>query len=306
MERICISGSSGFLGSVILNSLKNQSFHVETIGRSITNSVYCDLSQNVPSLINEFDTFIHVAGKAHVLPKNIEDENDFFRVNLMGTKNLIKGIELSGFFPKSFVFISTVAVYGLDKGEMLNENTPRLAKSAYGLSKILAEDFIVDWGKNNDIKITIIRLPLVVGLTPPGNLGSMINGIKSGLYFNIAGGTAKKSMVLATDIADFILVLASHGGIYHLTDGYNPSFFELSKIIASHYKKNNVLNFPLYIMKLFAKGFDYLQNILKIDLPFNSEKLLKMTQSLTFCDNMARNLGWRPKQVLEHPSFWLR
>ena len=155
MKRICISGSSGFLGSVILNSLKNQSFHVETIGRSITNSVYCDLSQNVPSLIYEFDTFIHVAGKAHVLPKNIEDENDFFRVNLMGTKNLIKGIELSGFFPKSFVFISTVAVYGLDKGEMLNENTPRLAKSAYGLSKILAEDFIVDWGKNNDIKITI-------------------------------------------------------------------------------------------------------------------------------------------------------
>ena len=33
------------------------------------------------------------------------------------------------------------------------------------------------------IVCTILRLPLIVGSNPPGNLGKMINGIKNGFYF---------------------------------------------------------------------------------------------------------------------------
>ena len=89
----------------------------------------------------------------------------------------------------------------MDQGELVTENDELLAKDAYGLSKILAEKLIQEWCKKNKVVCTILRLPLVVGYNPPGNLGAMIKSIKSGFYLNIAGGKVKKSMVLASDVA---------------------------------------------------------------------------------------------------------
>lgn len=44
-------------------------------------------------------------------------------MNLQGTKNLCTALEQSG-IPKSFIFISTVAVYGCDSGENITEEYP--------------------------------------------------------------------------------------------------------------------------------------------------------------------------------------
>ncbi|MHB1180143.1 MAG: NAD-dependent epimerase/dehydratase family protein [Daejeonella sp.] len=305
MARICITGSNGFLGSVIVNSLKDQFCTIQTIGRSKTNDICCDLAQAIPKLENGFDTIIHVAGKAHSVPKNNAEENEFFQVNTEGTKNLIHGIEQSNSLPKSLVFISTVAVYGMDKGDLLDESTPRGAKDPYGLSKILAEDYLLDWGSKNNVKITIIRPPLIVGINPPGNLGAMIKGIKSGLYFNINGGQAKRSMVLAEDLANFIPFLSPIGGIYNLTDGHNPSFSELSNMITNFYGKQQVFDISSGLAKLIAKTGDVCPSILGMELPFNSRKLSKMTDSLTYSDHRAKSLGWKPRDVLGNPTKWL-
>ena len=36
---------------------------------------------------------IHVAGKAHVIPKNKNEKQEFYNVNVQGTKNLLKSLE---------------------------------------------------------------------------------------------------------------------------------------------------------------------------------------------------------------------
>lgn len=46
--------------------------------------------------------------------------------------------------------------------------------------------------KQHNVVCTILRLPLLVGTNPPGNLGAMIKGIARGYYFNIGGGKSKK------------------------------------------------------------------------------------------------------------------
>jgi nucleoside-diphosphate-sugar epimerase len=139
-------------------------------------------------------------------------------------------------------------------------------------------------------------LPLVVGENPPGNLGAMIRGIKIGYYFNIAGGNANKSMVLATDVAKFILKAAEKGGIYNLTDGQHPTFNELSKNIARKMGKSYVPNLPKLFAYILAKFGDHLGN----KFPINSDKFLKITSTLTFDDNEARMaFGWNPSPVLD-------
>ena len=291
--KILVTGGRGFLGSVICNSLskKNDLF---TLSRSNSNFNY-NLDIETPIITEKFDIVIHAAGKAHLVPLNDTDSSNFFLSNVNGTKHLLEGLRISS-MPKYFVFISSVSVYGLTAGENINEMSPLLAVDPYGLSKIQAEQLVLDWCKKYNVICTILRLPLLAGQNPPGNLGAMIKGIQKGYYFNIAGGKAKKSMVLADDVARSILKVVEIGGIYNLTDGHHPSFAELSNHISIQLGKGKAMNMPLWLVKTIAKFGDLLGS----KAPLNTNKLKKITSDLTFDDSKAREaFGWNPTPVLE-------
>lgn len=288
---ILITGSSGFLGDQINIALSNHT--VFDLNRNKGN-YHCYLEKEVPVFTTNFDLVIHSAGKAHSVPKTKLEKKEFHDVNVIGTENLLKGLEKSG-LPKEFVFISSVAVYGQETGNNINEQHPLLAKDPYGLSKIEAEGLIKKFCDDNGVICTILRLPLLVGKKPPGNLGAMIKAINKGYYFNIGGGLAKKSMVLAHDIAKFIPIVAPIGGIYNLTDGTHPNFSELSFAISKN--KKQPFNLPLPLAILMGKIGD----ILGSKAPINSLKIKKITSDLTFDDSKARNLlNWKPESVLDY------
>lgn len=292
-----LTGANGFLGKSITQVLLNEN---KIYSLSRTSSDYCiSLEKEIPDFKQYFDLVIHCAGKAHVVTKNKKEDVSFFDVNVRGTENLLIGIERSGKLPERFVFISSVAVYGITQGKNINENTPLQAKDLYGLSKIQAEKLILDWCQKRNVICTILRLPLLVGENPPGNLGTMINSIKKGYYFNIAGGLAKKSMVLAEDIANIVLKASYTGGVYNLTDGFHPNFYELSNVIANSHGKKKIFNMPLFIAKIIALIGDFIY----VKFPLDSKTLKKITSDLTFDDTKARVvLGWQPIKVLDYYS----
>jgi nucleoside-diphosphate-sugar epimerase len=294
MFKVLLTGSTGFMGEYMLRNLST-STEVITLSRNSA-IIIADLSKEIAELPST-DLVIHCAGKAHFIPKSEVEIQEFFKVNVDGTQNLLSGLKQGVVIPKSFVFISTVAVYGLDQGESINESSPLLAKDPYGLSKIQAEKLVLEWCKKNNVICTILRLPLLVGENPPGNLGAMIKGIQKGYYFNIAGGNAKKSMVLAEDVAKILLKASEIGGIYNLTDGSNPNFYELSTTIAKQYGKSKLFNLPFIIAKCLALVGD----LVGAKFPLNSKKLKKITTHLTFDDTKAREvLGWKPNKVLDY------
>lgn len=292
--KVLLTGATGFLGKSIKEKLL-ENYTLFSLSRSKGNyNVF--LENQIPMFDQQFDIVIHAAGKAHEVPHNDERIAEFYKVNVVGTKNLLRGLEKKG-VPKHFVFISSVSVYGLDVGININEENPLNAKDAYGVSKIEAEKLISEWCLKNDVIYTILRLPLLVGKNPPGNLGKMIKGIKKGYYFNIAGAKAKKSMVLADNVASFIPIVMSFGGTYNLTDGFHPDFEELSVALAKQLKKKTPLKLPFQIVKLLGKIGDLIGG----KSPINSSKLKKMTSDLTFDDSKARNLLlWKPQSVLDY------
>jgi len=290
--KILLTGASGFLGKTLIRSFRK--YDVTALGRTSSDIIH-NLTSGIPDLPS-CEIVLHAAGKAHSFAKTKAEKLDFFNVNFKGTANLLKGIERSPVLPKSFVFVSSVSVYGLDHGILIGETFPLNAKDPYGLSKIQAEQIIQDWCAKNSVICSILRLPLIAGPTPPGNLRSMVRGIKRGYYFNIAGGKAKKSIVLAEDIAKIIPKVAEVGGIYNLTDGYHPSFSELAELIAKQLGRSRPTNIPIWLAKLMARSGD----ILGSRAPINSDKLKKITSDLTFDDSKARlMLGWNPTPVLE-------
>jgi nucleoside-diphosphate-sugar epimerase len=291
--KILLTGSNGFLGRCIYDSLyyNNQVFKLNTRNSDYNFNLFLDVIEFDKS----FDLIIHSAGKAHSIPKTNIDKELFNNINVKGTKKLLAALSQND-LPKYFLFISSVSIYGLNEAENINETSPLLADDPYGKSKIEAEEIIKTWCEENNVIWTILRLPLVVGVNPPGNLGAMIRGIKGGYYFNIAGGNAKKSMVLASDVAKFILKAAEAGGTFNLTDGIHPTFYDLSKVISAKLGKSFVPDLPRFAAIILAKFGDILGGA----FPLNSYKLSKITSTLTFDDSKARlAFGWKPTSVLE-------
>ena len=298
---ILISGSNGFIGKYLQKYFQNIKYNVYTldkVGIPSSRHLRIDILDKYLKLPDiKLDIIIHAAGKAHILPKTKAEKDLFYKVNAEGTQNLINAINKLAFKPKSFILISTVAVYGIETGSLIDENYPLTPKTPYGISKKLAEQIILNW-KNNETLKTIIRLPLVIGKDPPGNLGRMISSIKKGIYFNIGNGETRRSMVLGEDIARFIPILAKKQGIFNLTDGYHPSYSELSNVISKMFDKK-IRNIPYPIAKIMAKSGDFIEKFTTKSMQFNSSILEKLTNDLTFSDEKARKeLGWNPRKVL--------
>ncbi|HTK20138.1 MAG TPA: NAD(P)-dependent oxidoreductase [Mucilaginibacter sp.] len=301
-EKILITGASGFLGKILSYELTNIGYDLLTIGRKKTDTIYADLTDDnlhLPIEHSNIDIVIHSAGKAHSIPRTEQEAKVFLDVNFEGTKNLCRAIDLQKKLPKAFIFISSVAVYGVDKGQLIPESHQLNGSTPYAQSKILAEEWLQTWAKENGVILSILRLPLVAGYHPPGNLGAMIKGISSGRYASIGKANARKSMVWAPDIAYIVPKLAIKGGVYNLTDDYHPTFGELEYGISSLLGKKEPIRIPMN----FAKGIAILGDILGNKSPINSEKLKKITSTLTFDDTKAKKLlDWRPNKVLDKLS----
>ena len=293
--KLLFTGASGFLGRNIYQLLE-KTYVIKTAGLTSQDYYKIDIARNIPVFTEVFDIVLHAAGKAHSIPKTGEEKQLFFDVNLQGTKNLCTALENSG-IPKAFIFISTVAVYGCDSGENITEEHPLNGTTPYALSKIKAEKYLEGWCAMHNVKLSILRPSLIAGPNPPGNLGAMIRGIRNGKYLSIAGGKARKSVLMVQDIANLLPMLIEKGGIYNVCDSYQPSFRELEMVICKQLNKKLPLSIPYW----FAKSMAVLGDCFGENTPINSLKLRKITNSLTFSNEKAvRELGWKPMNVLKN------
>ena len=233
-------------------------YDIMTIGLLQKDDYTVNIAKEIPELYERYDIILHAAGKAHSIPKTEKEKQLFFDVNLQGTKNLCTALERTG-IPKAFIFVSTVAVYGCDFGENITEEHPLNGKTPYAMSKRLAEEFLQEW--------------------------------------SIAGGKARKSVLLVQDIATLVPLLTEKGGIYNVCDSYQPTFRELEIVICKQLRKSLPKSVPYWIASCMA----LLGNVLGEKAPINTSKLKKITESLTFSNEKAiRELGWKPTNVLEN------
>lgn len=293
MKKLLFTGGTGFLGKNVM-PLLTQQYEVTTCGITPDDMLKANLAKEVPELPERYDVVLHACGKAHVVPKTEAEKQAFYDVNYTGTIHLCDALEKVG-TPKAIVFISTVAVYGCEYGDMIDECHPLNGDTPYADSKIKAEKYLTEWCEKHNVVLGILRPSLLAGKNAPGNLGAMVDGIKKGFYMNIAGGKVIKSILMAEDIARLIPLLEGKGGIYNVCDTRQPSFGEISASVAKQLGKRKPISIPYWMAWFMAKVGDLLGS----KAPINSYKLEKMTKSLTFSNEKARGeLDWEPLDVL--------
>lgn len=304
---ILLTGASGFLGSRIYHELR-PNHDLITLGRTTVGHrhIPCDLTECGPTLPGEpVDLVVHAAGKAHAIPKNAAERIEYERVNVLGTSRLLTALEQLPVLPKAVVHISTVLVYGRQEGGLLDEMTPLGATDAYGLSKVRAETVMSRWGEQTDVRVAILRLPLVVAEPPTGNLAKLTTAMRRGYYVRIGDGAARRSMVRADDVAAIILRAADLGGTFNLTDGCHPRVCDLEDAIARKLGQNrrfsgSIPAVSLAVATAVARIGDGLNAVAGRRFPLDSIALQKLTSSLTFSDDAARqHLNWNPRPILD-------
>ena len=275
MEKLLFTGGTGFLGKNV-RPILDKMYEVTTCGITSDDTIKVNLAKEIPELEQHYDVVLHACGKAHVVPKTEVEKQAFFDVNYTGTVHLCNALEKVG-VPNALVFISTVAVYGCEFGELITEEHLLKGDTPYAKSKIQAEKYLTEWCKKYNVVLGILRPSLLAGKDAPGNLGAMVDGVKRGFYMNIAGGKAVKSVLMAEDIARIMPALIKKGGVYNVCDTFQPTFGQISESVANQLGKRKPISIPIWMAKCMALVGDLLGE----KAPINSYKLEKMTRSLT-------------------------
>lgn len=158
-KNILITGSNGFIGNSIFESIKNLGFNVYGIDYSnsnISNKFKIDLL-NIDDLIKnkvkfpKFDVIIHTAAIAHF--KSINQSKKIIDINFKMTSNLIDSEIINK--KTHMIFLSSISVYGEDgRKTFVKVNDELNPSTLYGVSKKKCEEYLLSRFK----KIDILRL----------------------------------------------------------------------------------------------------------------------------------------------------
>lgn len=307
-DKVLITGASGFLGEYLCRRLQHQSLSYLSIERNLrllTNStdtcIVGDLSKaplNLP--VVNVDRVIHLAGVAHYYPKNVIEKEEIYQANIDITSNLIETIEINKLTPRQIVFVSTVAVYGVESGTNIPEDFPANPITPYGKAKFESEKLLTDWCNDHNVSLFIVRPGLIVGENPKGNLESLEKMIKKGIYIGIKGNNARKSLVHALDLCDLMVKGDKISGVYNITDGIQHGFNSVELAYAKKLNKRILMTLPKYVFSMASKIGDVL-SILNIGFITDTNRLAKMCNPLTFSNEKISDDAnwWKPEDSLK-------
>nr|WP_106782380.1 NAD-dependent epimerase/dehydratase family protein [Lysinibacillus timonensis] len=171
--RVLVTGGAGFIGSHTIDLLLEENYEVIVVD-VLTHGEY-QLDAIVPcfkqpiedfemmyKIFEEFnpDIVLHLAAQVSV-SKSIENPMKDAQTNIIGTINLLKLSHL--FHVKKFIFSSSAAVYGVPIVLPISELHPTVPISYYGMSKLVAEEYIKMFSKIHGINFCTLRYANVFG-----------------------------------------------------------------------------------------------------------------------------------------------
>ena len=106
---VLVTGANGFVGTALQGRLRHEGFDVRAITRNEVGSI--DSKTEWAPHLENVETIVHLAGRAHVMRETARDPlAEFRKTNRDGTANLAQCAIASGV--RRLIFISSVKVNG--------------------------------------------------------------------------------------------------------------------------------------------------------------------------------------------------
>ena len=157
MRTALVTGAAGFTGKYVASALTRRGYHVIGIGLGDPSGddwIPCDLTDKSATKDSlrriAPDVVVHLAALAFVGEGNSES---FYRVNVVGTTNLLEALAAAERTPSRILIASSANIYGNTSGRELAEDICPAPVNHYAASKLAMEHMVRTW---------FDRLPIVV------------------------------------------------------------------------------------------------------------------------------------------------
>ncbi|MFX0102769.1 MAG: NAD-dependent epimerase/dehydratase family protein [Candidatus Hodarchaeota archaeon] len=331
MKKILVTGSNGFMGSHLVEMLLDNGDNKvkgmvlqDTDEKNLDDAkkskkfeiIYADLT-DPPSLehaTQDIDIIYHLA--ATVSDWGLKEL--FNKIIFEGTRNLVEAAMKNGV--KRVIFMSSLAVHGLDGHVNADEKTPYKAipYMHYSGAKIKAEEYLLSEGVLNSIETVIVRPGFeIVGPRNVVSFYRMAENVEKGTFGVINGGKKLISLVYVKNLMAALIHLGNldgaSGEVYIARDvswTWKKYLEEICSRLECKIPKLNVsywLIAPfILLIDFFARLFKaknspvlnrYRINVPRNDIDFSSQKLLDtgFKAPFTFEEGLDASISWYKK-----------
>lgn len=212
-------------------------------------------------LVEGCDVVFHLAALASMWSA---DDTDFYRVNVTGTRNVVREAKAAGV--RKFIFTSTAGRFGPSGIQPVSESTERQfpLMNPYERTKLLAEQVVLD-AIDDTFEVVIVNPSRVYGpgrLSESNGVTRMVKLYLEGAFRVIPGnGEYRGSYVYVDDVVDGHLNAVAFGrsGEVYLLGGENCSLNDLFDQLKGISRCSRLLfHVPYLLIRVAAFFFDLL------------------------------------------------
>lgn len=307
MKRVAlVTGAGGAIGTTLVQRLLQHGYAVRALVRASTPSAEMLLGAEVVrgdindcQLIRQAvvgaEAVFHLAAKLHINNPSLGLKEEYFRVNVEGTRCLAGAARDAGV--KRFVFFSSISVYGDSRtGQTLDEESPLRPDSWYAESKIEAEKVVL-----GELPATVLRVAAVYGPRMKGNYPRLVRALRRRRLALVGDGRNRRTLVHEYDVCDAAIAAAERditaGQIYNVTDGQVHTMREIIEAIAAALEQRPPkLHLPVRPVRIVAGLLeDGLRRVGKKS-PVERSTIDKLIEDIAVSgDKIKRQLGFEPQ-----------
>lgn len=279
--KVLVTGSSGFLGGVFVNFLKNKDIPYVVYNRN-----------NLEKFLFNFDSVVNFGG----LTPNSDIKGTpftreaYYSANVEGTAALIEVIKKNKNL-KKFINIGTAAEYGFSSLP-INEDYGEKPIGPYGESKLMQSKLVEEFAKKENVKVVNLRLFNVAGLPKRNKLkNEIINNpfiFESLINQFVLNFNGKIIVNNKNDIRDYVDIEDIMEGVFSALETETVSQYEVINICSGIGTK------LVDVVDLFGKalGKEY-----EVQSTSSSDK--GASCSIGINNKAKKILNWKPKTTLE-------
>lgn len=226
VKKLLITGKNSYIGTSLENWLMREpdKFKVDTVDMKDGSWKEKDFSA--------YNVVFHVAGIAHI-KETKENQDLYYKVNRdlayeTAQKSKEDGVE-------QFIFLSSMNVYGIENG-VIDKNTPLQPNTAYGKSKIEAEE-LINKLQDDSFVVATLRPPMVYGKGCRGNYPRLAGlALKTPIFPKVDN---KRSMIYIDNLSEFVKLLIDHssGGLFFPQNAEYVNTSQMVRLIADAHGK---------------------------------------------------------------------
>ena len=311
--RVFITGATGFIGGRVAEKLRDRGDEVAALVRSPDKAsrlreLGCDLVQGdlsdaaaIRRGVEGADACIHAAAIYKVgIPK--KERQPMYESNVNGTENVLDAAVDAGV--GRIVYVSTVAVFGNTKEEVVDETYQRDESegflSCYDETKYRSHQIAKDRIAKG-APIVIVQPGGVYGPGDHSEIGNFIEQTRTGKLRAKAFPRLGFNLVYVDDVADGILLALDKGAIgesYVLGGQIARMDDVITKTAELSGKKYPKATLPVPLMKLSAPLGPVMGPVM--GFPPNFSEAIKSSDGVTYWakhDKAMRELGYAPRDL---------